>query len=310
MEDKVFYFDRSDIVPAAFVKLFLRVPVVIRILGVYIDQKRLVTSSMTKLINPLKFAAYKTRFNLAVCTQDGSGVEYYVDKLLNSKTPKIILLNGVAKQTTQHNKITFDKTTLLFVGKLSKEKGILELIEGVKKLRDRGYEFILEIVGKGNLIAEIKRRCNEIELNEYVKMAGSVSQKYIQKFYANADIYISLNQMGNLSNTVLEAMSAGKCIVMLAKDDQTHTDIYTEKVISEGTVIRIDPFRIVDELTEKLSALLENKEEIERYSKRMCQFAETFLWSWDERINYEIELLKKMIPELKPDNKKMETGIY
>ena len=93
---------------------------------------------------------------------------------------------------------------------------------------------------------------------------------------------------------MLEAMDAGKCIVMLGKDDNDHTDESTEKFVPDEAVIRINRENIVSDLTAKLADLCENREKITMYSERMRKFANEFLWSWDERIDYEIEMLYKV----------------
>lgn len=292
---KIFYFDRSNIVSAAFAKLFLRTPVVVRILGVYPDQKALAASFLKKLFNLLTFLAYRVKYDLAICSQDGSGGEYYIDKLLSVQTPKRILLNGVNEFARHYRNIKQNRISLLFVGKLIEDKGILELIESVTALKRMGKEFHLKIVGKGVLSKRIFDTIIDRNLQDYVEMAGSVEQRKLCQYYAETDVYISLNKLGNLSNTVLEAMSAGKCVVMLKKDNDTHTDEYTEKMIPEDTVIRVDRRDIVADLTEKLGILCDSPEEINNCSERMRMFADNFLWSWGERITYEIELLRKIV---------------
>ena len=114
------------------------------------------------------------------------------------------------------------------------------------------------------------------------------------EFYRQIDIYVSLNKYGNLSNSVLEAMNEGKCIVMLGRDEKDHTDESTEKLIPNNVVLFIDRNNIVDDLTAKLEEMISNPNKINIYSKRMKRFASDFLWSWDERIDYEIELLQKV----------------
>ena len=85
-----------------------------------------------------------------------------------------------------------------------------------------------------------------------------------------------------------------KCVVMLQKDEPTHTDIITEQLIPEDTVIRIDRKKIAEDLKEKLEDMISNPYKINAYSDRMKKFADKFLWSWGERIDYEIDLLNQI----------------
>ena len=295
---RLFYFDRSNIVIAAIFKVISSSPVVIRALGLYPDQKELSTKILLKLMSFLTFMSYKIKYDLCVCTQDGSGVEYYVDKLLNRKTKRAVLLNGVVKNEgvggDVRNARTDKRIIFLFVGSLTQTKGIPELIDTFNRVSERCSNYKLMIVGKGELFPRVSSFVNERRLNDNIHLAGSVSLEEIRSYYESADVYISLNKLGNLSNTVLEAMSAGNCIVMLGKDNNTHTDESTEKLVPDNVVIRINRQNIVNDLTENIIDLIENPEKIAVYSERMRAFVKEFLWSWDERINYEMELLERI----------------
>lgn len=293
-EKKLFYLDRSNIVVAAILKMFFRALVVVRILGVYPDQKYLATRLGSKLRSPLIYFSYKAPFDTVICTQDGSGVEYYLEKLIHRNTPRWILLNGtvmglVGKSLSQRTRLS-----LLFAGKLIEDKGIIELIEAVTRLKNANLDFDLRIAGKGHLQEIIKDKIIEIGLKDHVTIMGSVSHEKMNSLYANTDVYISLNKLGNLSNTVLEAMSAGKCIIMLGKDEDSHIDEYTERIVPSDAVIRINRNNIVGNLASALMDLNMNRHKVSFYSGKMQEFSKTFLWPWDERIDYELNLLKNV----------------
>jgi len=290
----IFYCDRSNIIIAALLKTISRVSVVIRILGLYPDQKRLTMKISSKILSPFIFLAYKVPYDLAICTQDGSGIEFYLHRLLNNGTNRKILLNGVKKHETLNPKTNDNKISFLFVGKLIDDKGIIELIDAIYELKKKKTNFILNVVGKGHLEERIRKKIIKENLISHIKLIGSVKHDDIHQYYENADIYISLNKLGNLSNTVLEAMAMNKCIVMLQKDENTHTDMFTEQLIPADTVIRIDKKNIAKELTVKLEEMISNPFNINEYRNRVKKFAGEFLWSWDERIDYEIKLLNQI----------------
>ncbi len=296
---RLFCFDRSNIVVAAIFKMISSSPVVVRMLGAYPGQKSLVNSFIAKLLSPIILFSYKRKYDLVVCTQDGSGGEYYMEKLFNRNTKKVVLLNGVVKNIGRgdyiHNNTSNDnKIKCLFVGTLTQSKGIPELINSFRIVSERSSGYALKIVGKGELFPKISSFIEQSKLNDNIQLVGAISLEEVRKYYENTDVYISLNKLGSLSNTVLEAMAAGKCIITLGKDIITHTDETTEKLISEYYVIRIDRNNIVNDLTSKLIDLIDNPEKINIYSERMEMFAKEFLWSWDERIDCEVGLLEKV----------------
>jgi glycosyltransferase involved in cell wall biosynthesis len=162
LNGRLFYFDRSNIVIAAIFKVISSSPVVIRLLGLYPDQKELSTNKLSKLISFITFISYKVKYDLCVCTQDGSGVEYYVGKLLNMNTKRVVLLNGVVKNKGTGGDVCNaridKKVNFLFVGSLTQTKGIPELINAfalVNKKCGKSRRYQLLIVGKGEFYSKI-----------------------------------------------------------------------------------------------------------------------------------------------------------
>ncbi len=294
-QNTLFYTDRSNIAIAGVIKVMFAAPVVVRILGVYPDQKKLATSTSHKLFSLVTYISYKINYNLFVCTQDGSGAEFYLDRLLGRNAKKTILLNGIdwnLKVTPPMKKP--EKIILLYVGKIIMDKGILELIESFSRVAKSERNVILKIIGKGCLFDKVKRIIADRGLENSIQLIGSVSLHKVKEYYLSSDVYISLNKLGNLSNTVLEAMASGKCIIMLGRNKETHADEETERLVPDDIVIRLDPKNVVEELSGKIVDLAHNPESIKTYSNKMRAFAKQFLWTWDDRVNYEIELLEKV----------------
>ena len=290
----LFYCDRSNLLIAAYLKVAKHAPVVIRILGLYPDQKALALNLSTKLLSPLAALAYRVKFDLAVCSQDGSGIEYYLAKLLNPKTERALLLNGVEMPNVVPPPRDKNTVSILFVGKLIEEKGILECIEAATLLAEKGAPFKLTVAGKGHLGAVIEAMVKKHKLEKHVILAGSLGRDKIRGYYADADVYVSLNKLGNLSNTVLEAMAAGKCIAMLASDPVARTDEYTEKTVPEEAAVRVSRQDTARDLAVKLEELLRSREKISAYSENMRRFAKGFLWSWEDRMEHELGLLESI----------------
>jgi len=292
---RLFYFDRSNIKTAAFVKLILRQYVVIRILGLYPGQKKLVSNPISRFRRISEYYAYRVKYDLAVCTQDGSGIEFYLDRLLNIKTPRVVVLNGVVRHKFNFYKKDKNYLSLLFVGTLAESKGVLDLIDALSLLKSANIHFKATIIGKGDLEEHIQKTIFDKNLTDFVKLIGAVEHNKIYRYYEEADVYISLNKLGNLSNTVLESMTLGNCVILLGKDPINFTDVFTEKFVSGDKVIFISRESTVESLVNVLVHLHENYSLISEYSSQMKKFADENLWTWDERINYEIELLEGIL---------------
>ena len=294
------YFDRANIVLAAIFSL-IGVKTVVRFLG--IANFRYLMESKYVLFSPLVFLSLKAPFSLVICTEDGSPSKRLFSKCLNKSTPYRIMINGVDKVSTLKKDKDFIKgkynfndngPVILFVGRLTEDKGARQFIDALIQLNNHTKEFHAVMICGGGDVTFLRNILKSKGVEELVVFEKYVEQKNIMYYFHQSDIYVSLNKLGNLSNTVLEAMAVGNCIVMLGKEKETHTDESTERLVPDDVVIRINRQDIVNDLTDKLIDLIDNPEKINTYSERMKTFSKEFSWSWDERINYEMELLERV----------------
>ena len=293
---KLVYTDKINL-NLAIVSSLLQIPTVVRFFGIA-NLKNYHKSIKNILLSPTIYLGLKKKYDLVICTEDGSPSEYLFKKHLSKKTPYAIVLNGIDKynrsqQFSIREKYNFKKNIpiLLFVGRLTRDKGIYELIETIKRLKNFPHPFYLILICGGSDTCLLKKNIDDNLLTDNIRIEKFVSHEIIHEYYRQCDIYISLNQYANLSNTVLEAIQECKCIVMLDEDKFDHTDKITKELVPDDIVIRIDRFNIIEDLYSKLTHIISSPEIIEEYSNKMRQFAETFLWSWDERIDYELKLL-------------------
>ena len=132
----IVYFDRSNIYCAAFFAYFFRVEVVWRVMGVPHSMKKiLIQNNFVSLITRL---AYKAPISLALCTEDGSGGDYWMNKALSRKTQKIMMMNGVDFDDYDSvdivNSIPKKSIKILFVSRLVEDKGCLEFMSAFMNL--------------------------------------------------------------------------------------------------------------------------------------------------------------------------------
>jgi len=104
---------------------------------------------------------------------------------------------------------------LLFSGRLTKIKGVDDLLLVAQELRKLGVNFTLFICGDGDLQPYLEREISAQELSNYVKMLGVLEFKrelvpFVKK---NIDLFVCCHRQGDPSCTYLETMSCGVPIV-------------------------------------------------------------------------------------------------
>ncbi|MCZ6887434.1 MAG: hypothetical protein O7H39_02980, partial [Gammaproteobacteria bacterium] len=90
---EIVYLDRSNVLAAALLARFTRVPVVLRVLGITPSMKQIKAGRAPSYM-VLRWA-YHAPFALVVCTLDGSGGTAWLTEMLRPETPRCSLLNGV-----------------------------------------------------------------------------------------------------------------------------------------------------------------------------------------------------------------------
>jgi len=112
--------------------------------------------------------------------------------------------------------------TILILASLVPQKGHLFLLKSVKKLiESKINNFVLRIVGTGELEKELKSFVNENSLQKYVVFTGALmyASKEMLEEYKQADIFIHPSVVARngdkegLPGTIIEAMSAGLPVI-------------------------------------------------------------------------------------------------
>jgi glycosyltransferase involved in cell wall biosynthesis len=301
---EVVYCDRTNVFFGAVAAVLLRKKVFLRLLGFYPDMKKLFTDLKYKIFYPITYLSYFAPFTLITCTQDDSGGRYYLSRLPSPDTSKKILLNGVdykkstpieIEQLRNKYELKSNAPIFLYVGKLEKEKGCIEFVETMINIKNKGYKIYAIIIGAGPMSGKIEKIIKDKNIDDVIKFVGPVPSNKIYHYYNLADIYVHLYIWASMTNTVLESMAAGNVLVLISPSTEEHIGEYAEEIIPNDCAIRFNRDRIVPDLTEKLTNLLDDPLKIKDFKAKMANLAPKILSSWEQRINYEIGLIKKSV---------------
>lgn len=109
--------------------------------------------------------------------------------------------------------LEFDGKMVLFVGRLSEEKGLTTLIDAAGRLFQRRADFLLCLVGDGPLMLPLKARVMELGITANVWFLGQQDHNDVANWLGACDIFCLPSLREGCPNVVIEALSSGRPVV-------------------------------------------------------------------------------------------------
>ena len=290
------YVDRSNVLAGALIARFTRIPVVLRVMGVYPSM----WDALTESSRGARVArwAYRAPFALALCTQDGSGGERWLPEALRPGTPFRMLLNGFDGSArsiaidSRLETIPDDRTIVLFVGRFESIKGCEEFADAILQLHAEGRRDIHAVmVGTGRLREGVQARVDAAGAGDMFTFIDRLAHDQVPEAHRRSDIYVSLNRLGQLSNANLEAMSMGACMIVPEAQPERGIDLATEALIDDASVLRLPWTNQTAALTDALRRLTASPENQDVLRANMKATADKLVHSWDARVAEEFALI-------------------
>jgi glycosyltransferase involved in cell wall biosynthesis len=102
----------------------------------------------------------------------------------------------------------------LYIGRLAKEKGLHDLLDAFRRVREQMPGARLDMVGSGVLAAELKQRAAELGLESAVAFLGTKSPEDIGRLLLNSDAMVLPSHTEPWGLVVNEALSYGCPVVV------------------------------------------------------------------------------------------------
>lgn len=106
-----------------------------------------------------------------------------------------------------------DARRLLWVGRMTQEKGVSHLIRAMKKIASAYPDATLRLVGDGPLRSDLEALTNELDLRERVEFVGEKVHSGLPEMYAWCDLVVMPSLSEGLPTVLLEAMATGRPVV-------------------------------------------------------------------------------------------------
>jgi len=139
----------------------------------------------------------------------------------------LVINNGVTIQETNNKVFQNRIIQLLVISRLVTQKNIDSIIKAVKVMENEGI--ILNIVGDGSEINNLKNLVENYELEEKVNFIGKIENAKLNEYLSNADIFVQASTYEGLPHSILEAINyeipilsteVGGCSVLLNKGER------------------------------------------------------------------------------------------
>jgi len=150
-----------------------------------------------------------------VVTVSQFNVAYLKDKYAEAAAGVRLIYNGLDLDEFRFEPQGDRPPLMLGVGRLVEKKGFSYLVEACALMRAKGIPFRCEIVGGGVLDSSLQAQVQQLELTDYVKLCGPMSQSDVKqkireaRLLAAPCVHAEDDDRDGLPTILLEAMALG-----------------------------------------------------------------------------------------------------
>lgn len=157
-------------------------------------------------------------------------------KYVDNKLEINVIPNPFSIDEKKDDEIYGQRRDVVFVGRLERRKGILELLRFMRRLWEEGYEFPLTLIGgdtfyqpKGRMMGEFIFEKYKFFFREgFLKYEGKLSPAVLFERLKKAKVAIFPSLIENYPYTVIELLHSG--VIVLASDTGGHAEIIEDGI--------------------------------------------------------------------------------
>ncbi|ELC8443062.1 glycosyltransferase family 4 protein [Clostridium perfringens] len=184
--------------------------------------------------------------------------------------------------------ISKEDYVVTFIGRLVREKGILDLLEGFNKIKNKNLKLLL--VGdtfQGDRDLECKKLIDRFKENKNIIFMGK--RQDINSLLAISDIFCLPSYREGMPRSIIEAMAMGNAVIA------TNIRGCREEVVDGKTGFLVD-LNSPDAIKEKIEILLENKDLLNGM-KRLGRLRVEELYDEGKVVQKQLNIFKNLLSE-------------
>jgi len=153
--------------------------------------------------------------------------------------------------------------TLGYIGRLVEGKGLEDLFEAIKILKNQNLEFEtwnLVIYGSGPLESKFKKLANKLKIDDKIEWRGFIPYSQVPAALAQIDIFVYPSWHEGFGRSIMEALAMEKAVVA------TQVGGITDLINDGENGFLVEP-RSPEMLVKTIKELIESKELREKFGK-------------------------------------------
>lgn len=228
----------------------------------------------------------KNKNNLKIATEHNSLLEdkNYIRKVISSTRKFNYLLVGTDELFKHYNnliskplkcvkmpyaidkipakKSDFNNKNIISVGRMSPEKGFLDLIDVMRIIVDKDKEVKLFLAGDGYQFKEIEKKVKELNLEKNIILLGFKNHDELKEYYLKSSLFIMTSILEAFGLVLIEAMSYGvPCISF-------DTAVGPREVLKDDIGLLVTN-RNKEVMANRIISLLNNKKRLKEYQRKI-----------------------------------------
>lgn len=185
--------------------------------------------------------------------------KFYNERLKNSNCFTKFIPNSIDEIPSKC--ASLNKKSMVCVGRLSKEKGYIDLLKVFKKVLSDYPDWKLNIIGDGPERENIYNYIEKNNLTDNVILHGFQGKEYINRELHNCSIYLMTSYTESFGIVLIEAMSHGvPCIAFDSAEG-------AREIINSGENGYLIKNRNIDAMVMKIESLIINNSERKKLGK-------------------------------------------
>lgn len=179
---------------------------------------------------------------------------------------------------------------LISVSRLSKEKNLYFVLDGIKRLKEKSdLNFKLIIIGSGSEKKSIEQFIKDNDLENQIELIGAVDFREMAKYYLASDLFVFASTTETQGMVLLEAMAGYNPVVAVKSsgiDDVIENDYNGYKTEED-----------IEKWSSRIEEILKNSDKFKQCSQNARKMAENYsieeMGAIAEKLYYKILQLKK-----------------